>query len=526
MLARGEYREAIQQLEATLAKSPGDWESAMLLWRARMQVGDYAQVLEEGEESLKQRSDPAISAIAAEAAVELGKYDRAVTLLEGLSIIQAEWLRGMLAQRKGLKEVARAAWERILTRSGASSLVPEEKGLAAAALAELGRFKEANEVYRDAVATYSENASLRVNWGLLFLQKHNPADAEGLFREALELNTNHTGALLGMAELAAGRWESQAPGTLNRALQINPNLLKARVMLAKIELEHDNYAAAAAELEKALRVNPLSLEAWSLRAVSEYLRGNTEAEREWIARTLRENPSYGQVFADLGNFALLRRQYGAAVEYFRRAVETDPALSQAQSSLGINLLRLGKEEEARQALEKAYRDDPYNIWTINTLRLMDSFKRYDSFETARFRVKLHQKESAVLRPYVEELLEKSLQEMSQRYQYSPSVKVVFEMYPDHEDFAVRTLGLPGLGALGASFGPVVAMDSPAARRRGEFHWGSTLWHELGHVITLGLTDNRVPRWFTEGLSVYEENHARPGWGDSMSPGIVQGLQLF
>jgi hypothetical protein len=28
-----------------------------------------------------------------------------------------------------------------------------------------------------------------------------------------------------------------------------------------------------------------------------------------------------------------------------------------------------------------------------------------------------------------------------------------------------------------------------------------------------MTNNLIPRWFSEGLSVYEERHARPGWGD-------------
>ena len=82
---------------------------------------------------------------------------------------------------------------------------------------------------------------------------------------------------------------------------------------------------------------------------------------------------------------------------------------------------------------------------------------------------------------------------------------------------MRTVGLGGLGALGVSFGRVVAMDSPAARRVGEFNWGSTLWHELGHVFTLGATDGRVPRWLSEGLSVYEERRARPAWGEDPSP---------
>ena len=205
-------------------------------------------------------------------------------------------------------------------------------------------------------------------------------------------------------------------------------------------------------------------------------------------------------------------------------MEGDGWVAEARSALGINLLRLGKEEEGRRVLEEAYRRDPYNIWTVNTLRLLDSFANFDNFETARFRVKLQKKESALLRPYAEELLEESLTTLTERYGYKPPQKVIFEMYPDHADFAVRTLGLPGLGALGASFGPVVAMDSPSARPVGEFHWGSTLWHELTHVITLGMTSNRIPRWFTEGLSVYEETRARAGWGDPMNLGIVQALQ--
>src|ERR1035438_3124135 len=127
-----------------------------------------------------------------------------------------------------------------------------------------------------------------------------------------------------------------------------------------------------------------------------------------------------------------------------------------------------------------------------------------------------------MRPYVEELLERALTTFEKEYGYKPPEKVTFEMFPDHEDFAVRTLGVPGLGALGASFGTVVAMDSPAGRPPGEFHWGSTLWHEVAHVITLGTTNNRVPRWFTEGLSVYEEGRA--GWGVPIDMDSILALQ--
>jgi tetratricopeptide (TPR) repeat protein len=121
-----------------------------------------------------------------------------------------------------------------------------------------------------------------------------------------------------------------------------------------------------------------------------------------------------------------------------------------------------------------------------------------------------------MKPYVEDLLHRSLSALEERYQHKVDYKVTFEMFPDHEDFAVRTLGMPGLGALGATIGRIVAMDSPSARERGKFHWGSTLWHEMAHVVTLSLSKYKVPRWFTEGLSMMEERLGGSGWGDPLS----------
>jgi tetratricopeptide (TPR) repeat protein len=129
---------------------------------------------------------------------------------------------------------------------------------------------------------------------------------------------------------------------------------------------------------------------------------------------------------------------------------------------------------------------------------------------------LHGDEADVLAPYAGRLAEEAYQKLSERYQYRPETPVRVEVYPSHADFSVRTVGLAGLGALGVSFGNLLAMDSPAARERGQFNWGSTLWHEITHTITLGLTDHRVPRWLTEGLSVLEERRARPGWGDDVT----------
>src|SRR5262249_45954259 len=85
-------------------------------------------------------------------------------------------------------------------------------------------------------------------------------------------------------------------------------------------------------------------------------------------------------------------------------------------------------------------------------------------------------------------------------------------------------GLPGMiGALGACFGRVVTMDSPHARPPGEFQWEATLWHELAHVITIQMSNQRVPRWLTEGISVYEEKKARPEWARGQEMQFAQML---
>jgi hypothetical protein len=82
------------------------------------------------------------------------------------------------------------------------------------------------------------------------------------------------------------------------------------------------------------------------------------------------------------------------------------------------------------------------------------------------------------------------------------------------------MGMPGLGALGVTFGDVVAMDSPSGRKPGDFNWGATMWHEMSHVFILSATNFRVPRWFTEGLAVHEEGQANPNWANRLTPEVV------
>jgi tetratricopeptide (TPR) repeat protein len=130
-----------------------------------------------------------------------------------------------------------------------------------------------------------------------------------------------------------------------------------------------------------------------------------------------------------------------------------------------------------------------------------------------------------MREHAMPLAQQALATLSKRYEFTPKGPLLIEMFPKHDDFAVRTIGLPGfIGALGACFGRVVTLDSPRARKPGDFSWGETLWHEMAHVITLQMSNNRMPRWLSEGMSVFEERRARPEWGREMELPFAHAME--
>jgi tetratricopeptide (TPR) repeat protein len=254
-----------------------------------------------------------------------------------------------------------------------------------------------------------------------------------------------------------------------------------------------------------------------------YLKGD-RVGFDTAARPARAlGPRGAELYAKVAELTARVRGYREAADLARQAVALDPKSWRGHSVLGMNLLRLGDVEEGRRELETAFKGDPYDVWTKNTLDLLDTFKDYDVITAGRFQFLVEKKESELLAPYLTELAEEAYATLSARYTYTPRGPIRVELYRSHADFSVRTVGIPGLGALGVSFGDLLALDSPAARERGQFNWGSTLWHEMAHTFTLGTTDNRIPRWFSEGLSVLEERRARTGWGFDVTAGFLVAL---
>ncbi len=432
-----------------------------------------------------------------------------------------------LAERKGERAEARQLAQRLLAGAGQTGRT-EDLAQAAFAAWRLDMWHDSNQLFIQVAEQPDASLSAYVDWGNLYLQQYNAADAESIFLDALKVEqqrpTDRWGkadAYLGLARAIQAQHRPEAEGALEKAAELEPDHLDLLAHRAEEAIRESDWEEAKQLLERGLKRNRHYLPLLRLEAASHFFRNQEKEYGKLRDRIHSVNPKDADLYELLANLCVIRRRLDDAIAFFRAAIENNPRQWSALASLGINLLRVGEEEEGKAVLEKAYANDPFNIWTVNTLRLLDSFDRFTRFSTPHFEVKIESDEVAALRPYVEPLLEKSLRTIAEKYDHPIEGPYVFEMYSDHEDFAVRTLGLPGLGALGAAFGKVVAMDSPSARPGGRFHWGATLWHEVAHVVTLSLSRQKVPRWLTEGISMYEERLSSPGWGDPLSVAFVR-----
>jgi len=414
----------------------------------------------------------------------------------------------------GEEDQARECYTQLLENSQAL-----EQADAAAAL---GDIRQANRLYRDLAAEQNDPA-IKTHWAMLYLQTHQVSDAEALFREALLHDGTYLPARTGLAASLARGFEGRARELLETILAEHPDNMQALMLLARIELELQNLGVARDLLTRAESVADAEghpkLEIYALRAGANLL--EDKPLTEWVDKALEDNPRYGNVYAIPAHFYIITYRYREAVDLYHRAVSIDENLATAQRDLGINQLRINNVFAARYHLQKAYDLDPFDAQTVNTLRLLDDLDqmRVSSVDVpdpdnpdkiiGRVLIRLDREDADALEPYVVDLSIRAVQVFSERYDFTLRKPMVVELYHDHDDFGVRTVSTPGIGLLGVTFGYLTAMDSPRARAAGSFHWGSTLWHEIAHVFTLSATNHRLPRWFSEGLSVYEEWNTGP-----------------
>jgi tetratricopeptide (TPR) repeat protein len=305
---------------------------------------------------------------------------------------------------------------------------------------------------------------------------------------------------------------------LDAALKINPRHVDSLLLRADHLIDSERYAEAEKVLKQAAEVNIEEPRLWAYRAVLAHLQNDAPGEaaaHEVALKAWAKNPEVDHL---IGRKLSQKYRFAEGSARQRQALALDPDYLPAKVQLCEDLLRLGEETEGWAIANEVFAKDGYNVVAYNLVTLHDRLKGFRTLEDDGLLVRMDPREADVYGQRVLSLLRRARQALCARYGVTLDKPVIVEVFPQKKEFAVRTFGLPGAeGFLGVCFGRVITANSPASQGDHPANWEAVLWHEFCHVVTLTKTHNKMPRWLSEGISVYEEEQQDPAWGSSLSP---------
>jgi tetratricopeptide (TPR) repeat protein len=353
--------------------------------------------------------------------------------------------------------------------------------------------------------------------GDLALAKHDYALAAESFELAAKFAPEDPAVHLGLAKALADSDPKRAAEALSKALELNPHHPESLLMKADRLVDSEHYEGAEDVLDKVLEVNPKHFQALAYRAVLAHLEGDSQSEQAWRRAALVPCSTNPEVDHLIGKKLSQKYRFQEGSTYQRQALQLDPDYLPAKMQLSQDLLRLGEEGEGWRLATEVYNQDAYSVAAHNLAILGENLAKFKTIEADGFLLRMDEREAAVYGHRALELLRRARQVLCAKYEVPLEETIVVEIFPDQQDFAVRTFGMPFVeGFLGVCFGRVITANSSVSRRDHPSNWEAVLWHEFCHAVTLHKTRNKMPRWLSEGISVYEETQANPVWGESMN----------
>jgi tetratricopeptide (TPR) repeat protein len=352
--------------------------------------------------------------------------------------------------------------------------------------------------------------------GSLAIAKQDYKLAADKYQEALKRFGADPDVHYGLAQAFYHSDRKSMIAALDAALYVNPRHVPALVLLAEHQIDCEDRDSAAKSLDRALAVNPWDPDAWAYHAVLAHLANDPNAVGSRRAGALKFWPTNPRVDYLIGRKLSQNYRFTEGAACQRQSLKFDANYLPAKIQLAEDLLRLGNEQEGWTLANEVNKKDPYNVEAYNLVHLHEALSGFQTLSADGLLVKMEKREATIYGDNVRELLKQAQSQLCEKYGFQLDGPVTVELFPNQQDFAVRTFGMPGVeGFLGVCFGKVITANSPRASTA--FNWQAMLWHEFCHIVTLSLTANRMPRWLSEGISVYEESQHNPTWGQQMNP---------
>jgi len=366
-----------------------------------------------------------------------------------------------------------------------------------------------------------QQPNLSLAWlasGDLALDKQDFALAAQSYQQATKFDPADPDAWYGLARAFGPSDSGKAQEALKNALERNPNHVGSLLLLVDDRIDAERYDDAETLLRQIATVNPHHARAAAYRAVLAHLRNQPDVEKQQHQGALKFWPANPEVDHLIGKKLSQKYRFAEGAQYQRAVLLLDAQYLPAKMQLAQDLLRLGEETEGWNLAEEVFHTDEYSVVAHNLATLQENLAKFRTLEADGFVIRMEAREAEIYGSRVIALLQRAKQTLCKKYAVTLDKPVIVEIFPKQQDFAIRTFGLPGgAGFLGVCFGTVITANSPASQADHPTCWESTLWHEFCHVVTLNKTHNRMPRWLSEGISVYEERQADPTWGQALNP---------
>lgn len=186
-------------------------------------------------------------------------------------------------------------------------------------------------------------------------QSGRMAEAEALYRQILELDPEHPGALYLLGGIAYERGDyGQAFALVEKALEEEPNDPDALHLLASAAYRQERYALAIELVDRALALHPGYAQAHNTRADILLTQDNPIEAAVGYQEALRLDPQLIQAHCGLGNALRAQGRLPEATASYEQALALQPGLAGVRSGLGELLHLQGQFDAAiaqyRQAL--------------------------------------------------------------------------------------------------------------------------------------------------------------------------------